>query len=225
MPRWFKWIRIALGVGLAVAVAGVLVGRRQPPLPSPNGHDRLLALAAQIPADVSDLDEKGGVTTGQFAAAHSNLVTEVQRALDLPALVPVAYTSSWIGGRMPELMSLRRLGKAVLACARHSASQADLMAATGARLATIKLGQQGTRGGLLIDFMVGSAMQINGLTHLSNSLPRTESASCKIALDGLLALQASQESLSAYVARERRWMFVGSEWWQDWRTAKDLPQG
>jgi hypothetical protein len=63
------------------------------------------------------------------------------------------------------------------------------MDAAAGFLAAIKLGQDGIRGGLLIDYMVGSATPVNGLTQLSNSLPRLNAAACKLALLGLSEIQ------------------------------------
>lgn len=225
MIRWLKWGGLSLLAVSLLSVITVVLGRRAPEQPNPNGYDRLLALAAPIPNHVGDLDDKGAPTTAQFVAAHSNVVTEAQQALELPTLVPVTYTGAWLTKRMPELMSLRRLEKALLACARHRQTSGDPQAATAARLAVVKLGQQGVRGGLLIDFMVGTATQINGLTQLSNSLPVMDSAACQLALAGVQELQAGREPLSRYFGRERRWVLFGSEWWRnlDWELAIKLP--
>jgi len=210
---------------LAAGLLAVVVGRQAPEMPNPNGYDRLLALAAPIPNHVGDLDQKGAPTTAQFVAAHPNVVADAQRALELRAVVPVVYTSAWLGKRMPELMSIRRLEKALLAWARHSQSFSDLPAATAARLAAVKLGQNGFRGGLLIDFMVGSATQISGLTELSNSVPAMDVAGCQLTLTEVHALQSSQEPLSSHVGRERRWILFGSEWWKnlDWELVMTIP--
>ncbi len=209
--------------GLGFVSVALVVGRRSPALPNPNGYDRLMVMANSVPKDVPELVGTNAAAFARFAATHSTLVDEVQAALRLPAAVPVNYSNAWLTRRTPELMSLRRLEKALLACAHHLDSTGDLQAATAARLAGVKLGQQGTRGGLLIDFMVGSATQINGLTRLSNSLPRMDLLTCGFALAGLKELEASQELLSSYVGRERHWMLVGSEWWRDWDAAKELP--
>lgn len=225
MNRWLKWGGLSLLAVALMAVGAVVLGRRAPELPNPNGYDRLLAVAAQIPNHVADLDEKGAPTTAQFVAAHPNVVAETQRALELPAQIPVTYTSVWLSKRMPELMNLRRLEKALLAIARHSHSSNDLQAATAARFAAVKLGQHGVRGGVLIDFMVGAAIQVNGLTQISNSVPAMDVAGCQLGLIGLHALQAGQEPLSGYVGRERRWILFGSEWWKnlDLELAMKLP--
>lgn len=224
MIRWLKWIGLSLlAVGLLLVIV-VALARRPSQLPTPNGWDRLVALAAQLPlGDVLSLDAKGPDSTAQFVAAHSNLVSQVQEALDLPARVPVAQSSRDIGRHVNGLMSLPFLEKSLLTIARQREAEQDLTGAIKARSAVIKLGQQGIRGGSLMDYTVGVPIQINGLRELTNNLAQMNSNSCQVAIGEVRALSTSREPLSNFVTRTRRWMLLDGEWWRDWAAAKDLP--
>lgn len=212
-----------MAVGLLTVIA-VVLGWREPELPNPNGWDRLVALASEVQlGEVLALDANSPEVTAQFAAAHSNLVSQVQEALELPARVPVAHDSRGIGRHMNGLVSLPLLEKGMLAIARQREVELDPIGATQARLAVIRLGQQGIRGGSLMDYSVGVPIQISGLRELTNSLAQMNSDACHLALAEVRSLGASQEPLSDFVARTRRWMLLDGEWWRDWTAAKDLP--
>lgn len=223
MIRWLKWggiLLLAAGVLTAIAVA---VGRRSPELPNPNGWDRLVALASQIPpGEVLSLDASGPDSTAQFVATHSNLLSQIQEALELPSRVPVAHNSADIGRHMNGLATWPFLEKCLLAVARQRDTEQNPMGGIKARAAVIKLGQRGIHGGSVMDYMVGVPIQINGLRELTNNLAQMNSNSCHVVIGEVRVLRNAVEPLADYVARTRRWMLLNGNWWRDWTTAKEL---
>ena len=217
---------LVAGVVLSALVAlGVMTARRAPPVPNPNGFDRLLALGTPIPDAVRTLGNSttNATALAEFAHAHSNLVSDVIAAQALPSQVPVTYSPADVQRAMGDGMVLRRLEKALLVIAQQQQAGGDLPAATRTRLAAVELGQHCARGGLLVHFMLGSAIQMYSIAQLSNSIPLLDPNLRRTTADSLAALRARQEPFAECVRRERRWMWAGSGWWKDWRTAISLP--
>lgn len=218
-----RLLSVVLVLGVLLAVTGLALVRRQPALPDPNGYDRLVALAVEVPEEVRDLPRTNSPAVTEFALRYTNLVADVTGTLALPSRIPFQYSPENAGRHIKNVMALRRLEKALLACALHRESLHDPVGATEGRLATIALGQQAFRGGVLVDFFVGSAIQLGSLTQLSNSIAGLDAVAIQRAAEGLTRLRASQEPLANYARQERRWLLFGSEWWRDWDTLRELP--
>lgn len=225
MPRGLRRSFIAFLVVTGIAALALWSGRRARTVPNPNGYDRLAALAATLPETVRDLADTNASAAAaeQFVKGHSNLVSEVIDASASPCLVPLKYSAADLGTAMVNGMGFRRLEKALLVCASAADASGDPQGATRARLASVELGQQCSRGGLLVHFMIGSAIQMYGLTQISNSIGNLDPALCLATARGLAGLRQRQERFREIVRRERRWIWSGSEWWKDWRSAISVP--
>lgn len=209
-------------LGLLALVAAVLWNRRTPPVPNPNGYDRLLALAAAVPVFELDRVKTNRARLAELVQSQPQLLEDVLAANQLPSAVPVQYSRDDLKGRMNAAGDLLRLEKAILARAILAELEQRPAEGVTARLAGIELGQKGTRGGLMIDFMLGSAIQMYGLAGLSNQVRNLDSETCQRALNSLRALREAQEPLSQFEQRERRWMLWSSGWWRDFDTAREL---
>lgn len=209
-------------LALLALVAAVLWNRRTPAVPNPNGYDRLLELAANVPVFELDRVRTNPTRLTELVQSQPRLVTEVVAANQLPSAVPVRYSDSQLGGRMNAAADLRRLEKAIVAHALLAELERRPADGVTARLAGIQIGQNGTRGGLMVDFMVGSAIQIYGLAGLSNQVRNLDADTCQRALNSLRTLRDAQEPLSQFERRERRWMLYASGWWRDFGTAREL---
>ncbi|MEN9675216.1 MAG: hypothetical protein RIS76_1112 [Verrucomicrobiota bacterium] len=218
-----RLLSVMLVLGVLLAVTGLAFARRQPALPDPNGYDRLVALAVGIPDDVTYLPRTNSPAVIAFALGHTNLMAEVAATLTLPSQIPLQYSLDDPRRTAATGADLRRLAKALLACALHRETVNDSTGSTEGCLASIALGQQAARGGLMIDFFIGSAIQIFSLSQLSNSITGLDAVSIQRATEGLTRLRASQEPLGNFTRRERRWILVGSGWWQDWDALTELP--
>jgi hypothetical protein len=223
--RLGRWTCRALAAGgaLALVAVGVAFARRPPEVPNPNGYDVLSSLASKAPPEAHNMPLTNRAMVGAFAAAHSILLDRVTAAVAMDSKVPVEFSTRWIPRRAAALVNLRHLEDTVLVCAADQEFRGDLAAATEARLTAVRLGQQLGRGGLLIDFMIGSAIQMRSLAALSNSASGLSESACRTALDRLGRLEHEWEPLKAAAPRERRWMLFGSGWWREWDSAKALP--
>lgn len=222
MKRSVRWVGAGLLLGLLALVAAALWNRRTPPVPNPNGYDRLLALAATVPVFELDRVKTNQARLAELVQSQPGLLENVLAANQLPSLVPVQYSRDDLKGQMNAAGDLRRLEKAILARAIFAELEQRPADGVTARLAGIELGQKGSRGGLMIDFMVGSAIQMYGLAGLSNQVRNLDAETCQRALSSLQTLREAQEPLSQFERRERRWMLWSSGWWRDFDTAREL---
>ena len=222
MKRGVRWTGGGLLLGLLALVATALWIRRPQPLPNPNGYDRLLALAATVPAFELERVKTNQAQLAELVQSQPQLLEEVLAAHQLPSVVPVQYSRDDLKGRMNAAGDLRRLEKAILARAILAELKQRTADGVTARLAGIELGQKGSRGGLMIDFMVGSAIQMYGLAGLSNQVRNLDAETCQRALNSLRTLREEQEPLTQFERRERRWMLWSSGWWKDFDTAREL---
>lgn len=165
--------------GVAVlALAGLLafafmIGKPlpNPPLPSPNGYDDFLKAASLLLGNVGspatlDPDSLRAVVTTN-AESLRLLRLGLSRECAFPA--DAAMTNS--PGMLADLANLKRLAQLLVAEGRLHEMENDLSGAAQSYLDAIQLGNAISRGGFIINRLVGIACEAMGNAPLSKLVP------------------------------------------------------
>lgn len=213
MRRLF--IRGAPGVILATAVVAVglrWARRLPPPRPVPDGYDQLVTLGQGVSDEDWRLSENGAARA-VFGFRHPLLVQETREALRHPVEAFSARSDTELD-KLRHMMALKRLGNSLGHLAANAAWTHDCRTALEIHLVRVELGLRAVRGGVLIDFMVGTAIESGGLMGIASLTNCPGPMDAGPALVALRRLLAAEEPVVAVLRRERRWMWLESGWWR-----------
>src|SRR5262249_54459784 len=126
------------------------------------------------------------------------------RALQEPIAVPVQFSESWFLVHSPELMSLKAAAFVLDADAELRSRQGDASGALLTALDGMRLSEAVQRGGVLIDFLVGSACEGIGVHRMTNLLSSLRVEGCKQVIPALQAHEP-RDPLEAIKKRKKEW--------------------
>jgi hypothetical protein len=197
-------------VAALLVVAALVVTRNQlppagPPLPKPNGYDDLVQAARMVSDNTPDWDT---MSEGDLRAlemknsealklARTGLTHVCQVPLDFSAPNPTYFTN---------LAVLKRLAHAITAEGRLAELENRPADSAEAYLTVIRLGYAIGQGGLLIDSLVGIAVEAIGTTSMERLAPRLDAKQCREAAVALQSCAGQREPRQTVLVRERAWV-------------------
>jgi hypothetical protein len=200
-----------------------------PPLPDPNGYDRLIEIARQLPevpdpdarppanVDSIQLAERYGLSDtpdstprepagiDEFVTNHVAQLDDIRKALELECRVPIAYSMEFTSGHMPDLAAFKKLARALTVEGRWHLQEGRTNEAAQCYLDTVQLGTEGLRGGVLITELVALSGRAMGVTHLEQIARQLDAETCRTALERLQAFRVSIPTVNETLEREREW--------------------
>jgi hypothetical protein len=172
--NWLKW-SLALLV-LLVLVVGAWVyyqGRptfTPPPLPEPNGYEQLLNAAEKVAPRTGFYDEMETEELAAIVQQNEPVISLTRDALDEEIAVPVDWSRDPSTAADPATLerpqAIRNLSRALLAEAQYWRLQQRPEEAIARTIEAYRLGAKSYRGGLIIDLLVGIAIQGGALEEL-----------------------------------------------------------
>lgn len=212
--RWRKIALILISV-LLVCVAGAFIlflvaSASSDTLPDPNGYDLLRQAASQIGERLDDYRSLSDAELQSYLEENLAALKRAREGLRLPNAVPVEYDQQWISRRTPVIMGIRRLGHALEVEADLHARRGEIDQALESAMDLVRLGRAAGNKGVVIDFLVGTACEIQGLVVITNLLVQLSSTQCRSAARTLQEMDQTRENLSELFRREKRWMMASS---------------
>ena len=207
MPRK-NHVLLALVVIFVLAVLAVLLstGRMppRPPLPNPNGYDDFLKAAALLigdPANASALNHDG---LQALVSTNSESLRLLRLGLSRHCAVPVDAAMTNISGLLSELAAMKQLVH--LLAAEGRLREMDNRAADAAQsyVDAIRFGNEQSRGGFIINRLVGIACEAVGNTPLSKLAPRLKPDAAQLVIAELEAIDSAQVTWDEVRQNENR---------------------
>ena len=196
--RAVRWSILAIAL-LLVGAVGVFLFYSPPssfpPVPQPNGYEMLSRAASKL---VRPPDSVRALSTEKLAEAmegNQAALEEVRRALELPGVVSVQMSESWFTIHTPELMNFKAAAGVLDADAELRSRRGDTNGALRSALDCLRLGEAVQHGGVLIDFLVGSACELIAVHRMTKQLARLGPEDCKQAQRAQQEHEARLESL------------------------------
>ncbi len=176
-----------------------------PPLPNPNGYDDFLQASSLISGAVGDYLNSSQEELHVLAHKNEEALKLVKRGLSRECRVPLDYSPT-NSAHIEHLSGFKRLSQAVTATGRLADLENRPADAARAYLTAIQLGTAVSQGGLLIDSLVGIAIESLGATPLQRLVPALDARQCREVIAVIEAGESRREPVEAVLARERVWM-------------------
>jgi cytochrome c-type biogenesis protein CcmE len=197
---------------IVIAVAGLLVFQElQPlplirPLPQPNGYVGLVQAGGMISQESWDYEAFDEAQLREIVSANAEALSLARASLSHECRVPVQYSPPYYDKtHLSELAGLKRLAQAFVVEGRFAEKQRSFGDAAGSYLDLIRLGHNSARGGILIDGLVGLAIENMGVAGLQKIIGQLDAKSCREAAATLEALDAQRQSWTDILQQEHAW--------------------
>jgi hypothetical protein len=203
---------VALAVIFLLVVIAVLFFLPTPPqpftlatLPIPNGYTDLVRAGHMTQEGTSDFSTMTPEQLRDVVEKNTNALQIARSGLEKKVQVPVEYSQAYIQNHLPELADLKRLALAFRAEGKLAETEKRPGDAANSGLDMVRLGIESSRGGVLIDALVGVAIEAMGTAELQKVVGNLDAKSCREAAQKLEALDAQKQSWEQIMAQEHYW--------------------
>jgi hypothetical protein len=170
------WLLVlALLAALAVAVLLIITLGPAPapvPLPNPNGYDDFLKAGAAASVDVGDYPTLDHEAPRHLVSTNTESLRLLRLGLTRQCLMPTETAMTNMAGMMNDLAGMKRLAQLLAAEGRLHELDDQPVAAAYTYLDAIHFGNEISRGGVLINRLVGVAVEAIGRFPLAKLVPR-----------------------------------------------------
>jgi hypothetical protein len=209
IPRAAKLLTGFFVVAVLLVVAALLFTLSQPrpaspPLPKPNGYDDLIQAGAMLAAKTSDFSTMSPADLRALVRTNAEPLKLARTGLSKACQVPLDYSSP-NPSYFTNLAYFKRLAQGLAAEGQLMDLEGRPTDAVEAYLTTIRLGGATSHGGLLIDSLVGIAIEAIGTAPLEKLARTLNAKQCRQAAAVLESCEAQREPMAAVLDRERSW--------------------
>lgn len=186
-----------------------LVFRPLPPiphLPNPNGYDDLLNAAKLVSTNTAGHAKMTVYQLRLLAQANAGALALARDGLDKGCGVPVQYSQVGQQDVARNYVKLRTLAQAFAAEGRLAELEKRPGAAADSYVDLMRLGAATGHGGILMDAMVGTAIESIGTAGLQTFVNQTDAKTCRETAAALEALDAVRPSWQDVLRQEDNWI-------------------
>ncbi|MBC8875397.1 MAG: hypothetical protein H8E44_38725 [Planctomycetes bacterium] len=222
--RWTSRILLPTFTVLTGCPIGWIYVQLARPLPTkvlvtadPNGFDDLMrAGTSLVNTQVPDAETATTETLEAFIAGHQGELSRMRTALRKPCQVPLDYSpSAMILPRVQRLRSLARLLEADSVLARRQMRFHD---AARIGVECSRLADQGSRGGIILDWLVAHAIEDVALRCIAENRHDLTADVCREVISDLEQIACEREPLDQYRQRDEDWERIALGWRHDFWT-------
>jgi hypothetical protein len=175
-----------------------------PPLPNPNGYEDLVKAGNLLANDFDNYDELSSGNLRELLDKHAEALQMAQAGLQQECRVPLHYSAD-SQAHLDQLAAMKRLARAFVAEGRLAEMEKRVAAAAGYYLDTIRLGNDSSRGGIVIDELVGIAIESLGAANLQELLDQLDAKDCRETAATLETLDSQRQTWNELMQQERDW--------------------
>jgi hypothetical protein len=180
-----------------------------PPLPNPNGYDDFVKAGEMVLANHEAGDENWNkmklVELRKLVAKNSDALQAARTNLQEDCAVPLQFSRDDGGRHLTEMADFKRLAQAFVAEGRLAEMENRPGDAAKSYLDAIRLGHKSTHGGIMIDQLVGTAIEAIGTSYLQKNVDQLDAKTCREAAATLETLDAKRQTWNELMQQERVW--------------------
>jgi hypothetical protein len=208
-----NWLILLLLIPTAVilAIVGLLIFQELQPLPpiqslpNPNGYDDFVKAGEMANDNTGNYYEMKLEELRRLVAKNSDALQTARTGLQKDCAVPLQFSRNYMSRHIPELADNKRLAQAFAAEGRLAEMENRPSDAAGSYLDLIRQGNDSARGGVLIDALVGLAIENMGVAGLQKITDRLDAKSCRETVAALETLDAQRQSWNEVIQQEDGW--------------------
>ena len=228
-----RWLVVSALVVVALVFVLFLATRpaRWPPLPNPNGYSDFLSAAMLVTGDVYAASTNTHEIFRDFMTTNAEPLRRVRLGLTRQCSAPTEEMLTNIPGLMNDLPGLKRIGQLIAADGRLAEQENRIPDAAQSYVTGIRYGDELSRGGFIINRLVGvacEALSYNPLASLAPKLTCDEARPIiteleKIERDGVTWDEIAQNENSLVLHELRHYknpVVWAMQYWQNRRAKK-----
>jgi hypothetical protein len=196
------------------------------PMPNPNGYDTLVNAGKAVTDNVGDFDQMSAAQLRELVGKNAAALAQARAGLSNQCRVPIQYSESYISNHLADLAGFKRLAQAFAAEGMWAETNGRASDAAQSFLDAIRLGDKSMRGGILIDELVGIAIEAIGTSHLQTLVPRLNADTCGEIAATLETLDSHGQTWSELKQQENTWSHATFRGWRyelaRWESRKSL---
>jgi hypothetical protein len=175
-----------------------------PPLPSPNGNDDFVKAQKLIVGNPADFDRGSLEELRKHLAENAGVLKLVREGLAKQCLVPVLFSTNHLVLR--SLSDVKKVARLLEAEGRLAELEGRTNDAARVCLETIRYGEESSRGGVMIDRLVGIVCETIGVNSLQKIMGALDARTCRALSKQLLEIERRQESVTDVLRNEAEWV-------------------
>jgi hypothetical protein len=175
------------------------------PLPNPNGYNDLVKAGGMVSSNTWNGATLEGEQLRQTVSANAAALALARTAMGKPCQVPLQFSLPGLDRHLSNLADLKSLAQAFVAEGRWAEAEARYRDAASSYLDLIHLGNDSNRGGIVIDALLGMAMNLMGTAQLQKITGRLDAKTCCEAAITLETLAAQHPSWADVLQQEHAW--------------------
>jgi hypothetical protein len=183
-------------------------------VPNPNGYDDLVKASQMLVANGDNSDATNLEQLREWVPKNAGALAVARAGLSNQCRAPIQYTESYISNHLDDLAGLKRLARAFAAEGRLAETENRTNDAIKAYLDTIHFANESARGGVLIDTLVGIAIESIGTSHLTNLVGHLDAKSCRETAIALEAFDSQRQPWSEVMQQENAWSHAAFRGWR-----------
>ena len=175
------------------------------PFPNPNGYEKFLQAGGLLQGQPENYETMNEAELTSLIASNSEALAMVQTAFSNECRVPIKYSMAFISSHLNDLTVLKKLVQTMAAKGRLAESNGHPAEAAKIYLEVIHFGSESGRGGLMTDFLVGTAFENIGLKRLEKLFGNLDSSSCRETAKNLEIISSHHQSWDEVMRQEKIW--------------------
>jgi hypothetical protein len=203
-----KFFMILAALVILVVVIWLMFPAAPPPakpLPNPNGYTKLVEAGRMLAGGSFDYKAMSREELQDLVGSYSNALALARAGLQEECRIPLQYSMAYLTVHMDELGGFKKLGQTLAAEGRLAELEERHGDAAKCYLDVVHLGTEAGRGGVLIDGLVGMAVEAIGTGHLQALAGRLNAKTCRETAAALESFDAQRESWTEVMQQEREW--------------------
>ncbi len=199
---------IALAGLVVVVIAGWLFFFSAPPpptvpIPSPNGYDDIVEAGRLLVHTEPGFWELDHEKLRAYVLPNAEALKLARLGLTRQCRIPVEYTQAYLTPHEVERSKISGLLRALRAERTLAEMEHRTHDAVNANLDMVRLGHESSRGGFIIDALIGLNLETSGLEGLQRSSASIDGPVCREIITTLQILEAKRESPEGFMRRDK----------------------
>ena len=176
-----------------------------PPLPSPNGYDDFVKAGTMLTTISSAYPKMPMVELKAYVDTNQEPLRLVRLGLTRECRIPTEDSMDYIRGHAMDLMPIKRVAQLISAEGGLAEAEGRLADAARSHLENTRYGQVSANGGLIIDKLVGIAVENMGMVGLERVMDKLDARQAREVIAILEEADARSTPASVHIARDRQW--------------------